>query len=93
MMTAVENSMKIDMPVIKANEEVLEYGVEEILRSTYFDLEIEKLLKQHRDLYYDVYSAVFYPSGTVDDYEYRMDEAETALMENSDRLEYEMSRY
>jgi hypothetical protein len=93
MRTAVDNTLKTDMPVIKAHEEILEYGVDEILRSGYFDPEIEKLLKQQRDLFYDVYSAVFYPSGTVDDYIFRMDETRRALEENSSRLEYEMTRY
>ena len=62
-----------EKPLLVAFEDNLEYGVDQIRQSGFFD---ERLLRQMGDLvdvYYDVYSAVMYPVGSIEDYDYLLD--------------------
>ena len=92
-MQAVESSTAVDRPMIDAQEDVMEYGVEEVLRTDYFDDETEGLLNQMRQLYLEAYSAAFLPSVGVTEYRYRLDDVESELADISDLLSRDISRY
>ena len=59
-------------PVLKANEDMAEYAWESLERTEYFGepgMEKFRVLISH---FYDIRSDVFYPSGSVDDYQERL---------------------
>lgn len=93
MRQVVENSIRNDLPLLESFEEMLEFGVAEILRAEYFDDPAIGALKAFQEQYYDVYSAVFYPAGTVDDYEYRLGTLESETRETGAQLQRELDRF
>ena len=93
MRQVVENSTRNDLPLLESFEQTLEYGVAEILRTEYFDDSAIHALKALQSQYYNVYSAVFYPAGTVSDYEYRLGTLETETREVSAQLQQELDRF
>lgn len=74
----IDKSNASQRPLMKAYEDVLEYSLQQIKESRFFRSDTEDLMQRHIDGFYEVHSSVFYPSGTVNDYEYRMDEARKA---------------
>ena len=89
----IDRSNESQRPLMKAYEDVLEYSLEQIKQSKFFRTSTEDLIQSHIDRFYDVNSAVFYPSGTVDDYEYRLDEAKKASESASRELGLEVDGY
>ncbi len=56
-------------PIMTAYEDNLEYGLEQIKNTRHFNRYLLDLLTEFADQYYKVYSAVFYPAGSVEEYE------------------------
>lgn len=80
-------------PILTAHEDNLEYGLERINETGYFDQKTLDLLQQLADHYYKVYSAVFYPSGTVEGYEATLDKMKHETESLGAQLKVELDRY
>jgi len=89
----IDKSNASQRPLMKAYEDVLEYSLQQIKESKFFGSDTEDLMQKHIDGFYEVHSSVFYPSGTVNDYEYRMDEARKAEESLSRQLALEVDGY
>lgn len=83
---------KTQQPVLKANEDVLEYGVEQIVRCGAFGKPVLEPVNRLRDQYYQVYSAVFFAKGTVEEYQQTVQEAKGEIEQRSLDLERAMGR-
>jgi hypothetical protein len=81
---------KTQQPVLKANEDVLEYGVEQIVRSGAFGQPVLEPVNRLRDQYYQVYSAVFFPKGSVEEYQQTVQAAKGEIEQRSLDLERAM---
>lgn len=69
MTTIVEGWNRAQKPIMTADEDNMEYAWAELKATRHFDPTSLDLFKQLVDKYYEVYSVVFYPAGTVGDYE------------------------
>jgi len=78
MTTIVEGWNRAQKPILKADEDNMEYAWEELKAAHLFDPTTLDLFKQLVDQYYDVYSIVFYPVSTVGDYEESLHRARSA---------------
>ncbi|MEW5796299.1 MAG: hypothetical protein AB1772_08040 [Candidatus Zixiibacteriota bacterium] len=90
---AVERSSQIDLPLLDAYEDVLEYGVTLIKEARFFDSPAQERLVQYRDLYLETYSAVFYPNGTREEFDLQLQGLESRTQQASRDLEAELARY
>ena len=82
-----------EMPMLEAYEEVIEYSINDIKRTNHFDAQVLELFDRNIEMFYKVNSAVFYPSGTVDDYSYNLGELNADFQELSLDLGQELERY
>ncbi|MBN1211559.1 MAG: hypothetical protein JXA92_03200 [candidate division Zixibacteria bacterium] len=82
-----------EQPLLDAYEETVEYSIGKIKEAAFFDGEVIKLLRENIELFYEIRSGVFYPSGTLEDYEDRLDELTNRRTNQSENLDYELSRY
>jgi hypothetical protein len=82
-----------EQPILEAYEETVEYSIGKIKEAAFFDGDVIKLLRENIELFYEIRSGVFYPTGTLKDYEYRLDDLENRRTNLSENLDYEMSRY
>jgi len=89
----IENSTQSDMPLLEAYDDVVDYGVDQLLRTIFFDESTESMFTDFRDHYYQVSSAVFIPNGNQDDYRYSLLELQTETEEQSLRLAEDLRRY
>lgn len=90
--TLVERSTQLDVPMLEAYEDVLEYGVSLIHDNQSLDSGAEGKLVKYRDLYLEIYSAVFYPNGTREEFENQLQLLGNRAQEASQELETELSR-
>ena len=90
--TMVERSTQLDLPMLEAYEDVLEYGVGLIHDNRQLDAGAEGKLVKYRDLYLEIYSAVFYPNGTREEFENQLQLLGNRALEASQELETELSR-
>ena len=88
MTTIVEGWNRGQKPILKADEDNLEYAWAELQAGRHFDRTTEDLFKQMVNQYYEVYSIVFYPVGTVADYE----ESLYQVRSETERLSTELDR-
>lgn len=89
----IERSNQFDLPLLEAYDDVLEFGVNLVIDSRFFDSPVTDKLINYRDLYYDVYNAVFYPNGGLDDYERQLGNIEADTRQTSQLLADELRRY
>ena len=61
-----------EKPLLQSYEDVVEFAIERVRKTGQFDRGTKDLLQKMVDNYYTVYSAVFFPIGSVADYEYRL---------------------
>jgi len=80
-------------PILVAYEDNLEYGLEQIKETGHFGQDLLDLLSEFADQYYKVYSAVFYPSGSVEEYEETLNRIKHETESLSIRLKTELDRY
>jgi len=89
--TMVERSTSLDSPMLDAYEDVLEFGVDLIKEEQALSSGAFEKLVSYRDLYLEIFSAVFYPNGTREEFEnqlsYMGSQAETTSRELSIELE------
>lgn len=89
----VEVSNQTEEPILEAFEDVLEYGIAEILESRYFEPDFEAMLTGFRDHFLQVRSAVFYPNGSREDFELRLHTLRTRTEELSLELAEKLRRF
>jgi hypothetical protein len=87
MRKVVEQWISSQKPFLDANDEILEYGLSRLKERKDIDSEILSAVANLVAGYYDCHSAIFFPSGTVDDYENRMLDSQSALQRTSADLE------
>jgi len=80
-------------PILVAYEDNLEYGLEQIKETGHFGQDLRDLLTKFTDQYYKVYSAVFYPSGSGEEYEETLNRIKHETESLSIRLKTELDRY
>jgi len=90
---AVERSSQFDLPLLEAYEDIMEYGVQTVLEENFFDETTEQALTRYRDHYHDVYSTVFFPNGTVEEYRLLLQTLEARTQSLSRDLEDQIVRY
>jgi len=90
---AIERTNQFDMPLLDAYEDVLEFGVELVISGKFFDSRVKDRLMDYRNLYYDVYNAVFLPNGGLEEYEWKLRDLETNNRQTSQLLGEELNRY
>ena len=80
-------------PVMKAYEEVIEKGLDQIDRTRAFDRRVLDKLAELRDHFYKVYATVFFPRGTTDTYNEKLDLLARDGQRIGTELDQEMNRY
>lgn len=90
---AIERTNQFDMPLLDAYEDVLEFGVELVISDKFFDSQVKDRLMDYRNLYYDVYNAVFLPNGGLEEYERKLRDLEANNRQTSQLLGEELIRY
>ncbi len=93
MRTQMDRWNKTQRPVIQAYESMVEYGVEQVTLTNVFDKGTIDLLNQEREFYYKTYSTVFFPVGTADDYESRLQDLKGEWRRLSGDMTQAMQRY
>jgi uncharacterized protein YggL (DUF469 family) len=89
----VSNWNETQQPLTQAYENTLEYALDEIKRTATVDQQTMSLLGRFRDQYYKVYSAAFYPSGTVDEYDDKLRMLREEIERTSRDLDLAIQRY
>lgn len=90
---SVERSSQLDVPLLEAYEDILEFGIRLIRDEKFFDAAVEQKLIEYRDLYLDVYSSVFYPNGTREDFDLKLQGLERQTQQTSRELEEQLKPY
>jgi hypothetical protein len=80
-------------PIIVAYEDNLEFALQRTKETGFFGEDVLTLIRNLADRYYEVYSVVFYPAGTVVQYEERLQQVEQELVGASNRLDAELKRF
>ncbi len=93
MRTQMDRWNKSQRPIIQAYESMVEYGVEQVTLTGVFDKGALDLLNQEREYYYKTYSAVFFPVGTVDDYDSKLQELKGEWQRLNGDMNQAMLRY
>jgi hypothetical protein len=89
----VERSSQFDLPLLDAYEDVLEYGVQSVVEEKFFDDTAEQALIQYRDYYLEVYSAVFFPNGSLEEFRLRLQTLEAERDGLTRELSGQIDRY
>jgi hypothetical protein len=82
-----------EKPLIQSYDDVVEYAIERVRETGQFDRGTEDILQKMVDNYYEVYSTVFFPTGSVADYEYRLAQLQTGIEEISRQVQDAMQVY
>ena len=77
MRDVITNSNLTQQPLTQAYEESIDYGIEQIKLSQGIDPTLLKQLQDYRDHIYKVYNGVFFPKGTVTEYDGRLSDLQT----------------
>ncbi len=85
--------IEVEKPLLIAWEDNLEYGLERIVESGFYDETSRDMFQNLVDRYYDVYSAVFFPSSTVEDYESGLYRTRNERDRAIEALERELAKY
>lgn len=93
MRQVVDAWTKNQQPILTAWEDNLEYALQLIKESGFFDTGFLQMLQKLADQYYRVYSTVFYPAGDVERYETALHETQREIETLSDAVKDESARY
>jgi hypothetical protein len=93
MRAQVDRWNKTQRPIIQSYESMIEYAVGQIESLKIYDTEAMAALRECRDHFYQVYSGVFFPTGTIGDYEGRLRDLQSQGARLSDQLSQELRRY
>ena len=93
MQKVVEASVRTQKPMFQAYEDALEYAYRQLDESGTYSPSDMGIFKRHLDELYRIYSVVFYPSGTVDDYELALRDLESNQRSLGDSVIEMLDRY
>lgn len=82
----IERSTATDQPMIQAQTDMVEYGINEIVTNGVFRPEFIDDLNDYRDFFNEVYNGVFLPSGTLPDYLENLDNLDARRATFYDRI-------
>ena len=89
----IDGWLDSNQPLLQGYEDVVEYGWERLKEIGFFDGRTEDLLQESMDNYYEVYSAVFYPTGVLRDYEERLERLRFDTEQLSRDIQDDIARY
>ena len=89
----VDRSVSTDQPMLQAQTDVIEYGVDQTIASGTFQPDDIDDLNGYRDFFNEVYNGVFLPNGTVEDYVDHLDDLDTRRASLYDQFLQESRRY
>ncbi len=93
MQKVVEASVRTQKPMFQSYEDALEYAYRQLDESGTYSASDMEIFKRHLDELYRIYSVVFYPSGTVDDYEMALRDLESNQRSLSQSVVEMLDRY
>ena len=88
----VEVSNETEWPIFEAYEDIIDHGIELILETREVPVGLEDLLKEYRDHNAEVFSAVMYPNGGLDDYDQKIRDLTNINEELRQRVSDEIAR-
>jgi len=91
--TMVSKGTEAQQPLFKAYEDMLEYAIEQIKLAREADDSTMTLMTKYGDHLYETYSAVFFPTGTVEQFEEKLYQLQQRGHEISDDLEQSLQVY
>jgi len=89
----VQRWTKTQQPLLQSYEDVIEFALEHIRKDNFFDETTDGLIMSLAEQFYEVYSRVFYPVGTLADYEYGLSRLQATTQELSDQVRADLLRY
>ena len=89
----VTASIEGERPVLQAYEDMIEYAYRQIREADQFEAETMAEMKTMIDHYYELYSLVFFPTGSVSEYEFATGEQQDELLAQIERVRSELQRY
>ncbi len=89
----ISRSNQSQQELLGAYEDIVELGISRIKELREFDQHSLGLLDQFAQQFYEVRSTVFFPSGTVGQYELDVSNAQSELERSSRELELDLQRY
>ncbi len=89
----IAKGTETQQPMFKAYEDMFEYSLEEMKLSREVDDSTIALMAKHGDYLYETYSAVFFPTGTVEQYEEKLYQLGRQGNDLRDELERSMQVY
>ncbi|MCM2272457.1 MAG: hypothetical protein NDJ18_07895 [candidate division Zixibacteria bacterium] len=89
----ISRSNQSQQALLGAYEDIVELGISRIKELREFDEHSFALLDQFAQKFYEIRSTVFFPSGTVDQYELEVSNAQSGLERASRELDRDLQRY
>lgn len=86
MRVIVDKWIATQKPYLTANDDILEYGITRLKERPDMFSDIIPAIEELAGRYYDCSGAIFYPSGTVEQFENRIIENISRLQESSEKL-------
>ncbi len=93
MQRVVENSFSKDFPLFESYDDIVDYGLNEIRETRFFDDGTDRLLAELGEDYYAAYNYVFYPKGNARDYRDGLYRNQTDTEELSRKVSEDLNRY
>ncbi|MCK4572985.1 MAG: hypothetical protein KAU36_01380 [candidate division Zixibacteria bacterium] len=82
-----------EKPLLKAYEDNLEYGFARIKETGHYDEAMLRQLGALVEKYYEIYSAVFYPVGNLEDYAHKLEQTKYAAKRMSEETRSMLSGF
>ncbi|MCB2229347.1 hypothetical protein KQH82_01440 [bacterium] len=89
----VNGWISTEKPILSANDDMVEYAYSRIKESRALDEQTEDVIRQSISAYYELYSAVFIPNGSVEDYEYAVGQKRSLVEDRLRELDQDLARY
>ena len=93
MQRQVPNWIAGEEPTLKAYDDMVDFAINRIRTEDLYGTDGQELIQEMVTAYYQLYSAVVYPKGTVGDYEFAVGSLVSRVSGLSDRVVEEMDRY
>jgi len=89
----IEASVRTDQPLLEAYDDMVDYGVEEVRRTRFFDDDTERLLLELRNHYDKTHGEVLYPDLDRISYQDNLQDLQFEAERLSSRLQDDLKRY
>ncbi|MBD3404447.1 hypothetical protein GF420_16265 [candidate division GN15 bacterium] len=89
----VQGWVSTEQPILTAHDDMVEYAYAQLREGREVDESTIEVTRRLIESYYELYTAVFFPTGTVVDYEYTVGEARSDIEEILTELELDLNRY